>query len=323
MNTSHLKYLIAISKHKNLSQAAESLFISQPALTKTLNTLEKSYGVQLFDRSHSPYRPTYAGQIFLEEAQKILDMENHLESQMKLFSHGIKSRISFGIPGAHGTQYLPRILPAFSDKYPNITVDVTEGHIALLEQKMLSGDIDISFCTLPISLESLDYQVLMDDPMVIAASRTSRFSSKFDLRNNTIHTPYLIPGSILDRESFNLGSPDGGIRRVANDMFMRHSVHPSVIHTFYRHETAVAMTANDENLVVTPCLTARNLSLEQKLAFFTLEDPVFSRKKVICFRKGQILSPETDLLIDTIKEILHTSPELCVHDVHAVPAIYR
>lgn len=322
MNTSHLKYLITIAKHKNLSSAAKELYISQPALTKALNNMESSFNVKLFDRSCSPLTPTYAGTVFLAEAQRILEMEKHLESQMKLLAHGEKSHIAFGIPGAHGTMYLPRILPVFTRKYPNITVDVTEAHVKVLEEKMLNGDIDISFCTLPISLESLDYQVLFDDPIVIAASRSSRFARRYDLSKNTIHTPYLITGSDLDGESFNLGPTEGGVRRVANELFARHSVHPGALHSYQRHETAVHMTAVDENLVVTPCSTARTSQLEDKLAYFTMDNPVFCRKKVICYRKGQLLSPESVLLIETIKETAGQSSDLSVDRVHAIDPIY-
>ena len=322
MNTTHLKYMLAIAKHKNISNAAKELFISQPALTKTLNHLEEQYGLKLFDRSRTPITPTYAGTVFLEEAQKLLDMERHLDSQMKLLANGKKSRISFGIPGGHGTMYLPAILSTFATKYPDITVDVTEAHIRVLEEKMLNGDVDISFATLPVSLESLDYQILFDDPIVIAASRTSRFASQFDLDGNTLHTPYLIPKELLDGEYFNSGSPDGGMYRIAQELFIKHSIHPATIRTFYRHETAVRMSALDENLVVTPCVSIQSTPLEKQLAFFTLDAPVFCRKKIVCYRKNQLLPPESVLMIQVIREVVRENASLVVRSVEPIEAVY-
>ena len=61
MNINHFRYIIAIAEHKNMSRAAKSLYISQPALTKSINLLEEQLGVQLFDRSAVPIEPTYAG----------------------------------------------------------------------------------------------------------------------------------------------------------------------------------------------------------------------------------------------------------------------
>ena len=82
------------------------------------------------------------------------------------------------------------------------------------------------------------------------------------------------------------------------------------------------MTAVDENLVVTPCITIQTSQLEDKLAYFTLDTPVFCRKKVICYRKGQLLSPESVLLIQTIKETVGQSTDLSTDHVHAVDPIY-
>lgn len=324
MNTNHLKYILTIARHKNISNAANELYISQPALTKTLNTIEDYYNIKIFDRSHTPLQITYAGMIFLEEARKTLEAANHLESQMKFLVNGEKGCISFGIPGSHGTLYLPHLLPAFKRKCPNITLNLTEAHISVLEEKLLNGDIDICFCTLPVSLETLDYITLFDDPMVIACSINAPFAKQFDLSRNTLHTPYLISGKDLDHQSFNLGDPAGGIRRIANDMFTRHCVHPDIIHSFARHETAIRVTAADEeNLIITPCLSAQIAHLENKLAFFTLDNPVLYRKKIICYRKGQILSPEARLLIETIEDIIIKDPEISVRNVRAIPALYH
>ena len=309
MNTNHLRYMLAIDGCKNLTAAAQDLYLSQPALTKTLNMMEETYHVQLFDRSRSPIEPTYAGRVFLEEARRLLEMENHLESQMKLLANGEKGRVSFGIPGAHGTTYLPLIVPAFSKKYPNITIDVTEAHMAELEKRLLDGSVDICMSTLPISLDILDYEEIFDDPIVIGVSRDTAFARQFDLSGNTLFTPYVISGKELDGQIFDSGSPDGGVRRVANDLFMRHSVHPKRIDTFYRHETAVKMAAVDGHFVVTPCFTPRNLGVDGAMAFFTLDNPVYCRKKIICYRKGQLLSPQARQLIEVIKEVVMQNEE--------------
>lgn len=58
---SKLQYIIAIADKKSISQAARDLYISQPALTKYISTLEDELGVQLFDRTSTPIQLTYAG----------------------------------------------------------------------------------------------------------------------------------------------------------------------------------------------------------------------------------------------------------------------
>ena len=68
MDTDSFKYVIAIAEEKSISAAARKLYITQPALTKHINKLEKRLGTELFERNSSPVTITAAGEIFLEYA---------------------------------------------------------------------------------------------------------------------------------------------------------------------------------------------------------------------------------------------------------------
>ena len=59
MDTSIFRYVLEVEKYRNITQAAKRLFISQPALTKQLNKLEKELGFSPFDRTHSPNRARF------------------------------------------------------------------------------------------------------------------------------------------------------------------------------------------------------------------------------------------------------------------------
>jgi len=77
MNFQHLEYVVAIEKHGSISKAAQSLFISQPHLSKILHELEKQIKVTIFERGNDGVRLTDAGRDFIEYAKKILrDVEN-------------------------------------------------------------------------------------------------------------------------------------------------------------------------------------------------------------------------------------------------------
>ena len=60
-------YLQAVVEEKNITRAAEKLFISQPALTSYINKIENYYGVKLFNRSQNPITLTYAGEQFMKK----------------------------------------------------------------------------------------------------------------------------------------------------------------------------------------------------------------------------------------------------------------
>ena len=82
---SKLQYIIAIADKKSISQAARDLYISQPALTKYISTLEDELGVQLFDRTSTPIQLTYAGEVYLEYAKLQSGMEKRCTRKWKKF----------------------------------------------------------------------------------------------------------------------------------------------------------------------------------------------------------------------------------------------
>lgn len=82
MNLKKLKYIVTIAELRSISKAANELFISQPSLSSILSNLEKELGVTLFNRSTSPLSLTYAGEKYVETANKILSLENNLKKRV-------------------------------------------------------------------------------------------------------------------------------------------------------------------------------------------------------------------------------------------------
>ena len=82
MNLKKLKYIVTIAELRSISKAANELFISQPSLSSILSNLEKELGVTLFNRSTSHLSLTYAGEKYVETANKILSLENNLKKRV-------------------------------------------------------------------------------------------------------------------------------------------------------------------------------------------------------------------------------------------------
>ena len=81
MDLREQKYVCALAECGNLTRAAEKLYISQPALSIYINNLENSLGVKLFERIGKRFVLTYAGERYVEAAQKMLDLKEHLDKE--------------------------------------------------------------------------------------------------------------------------------------------------------------------------------------------------------------------------------------------------
>ena len=82
MDFRELSYITAIAKYQNITKAAESLYISQPTLSKFLKALEEDIGLKLFRRLGNRYVLTHAGECYLQKAEQILQLKNELDLEL-------------------------------------------------------------------------------------------------------------------------------------------------------------------------------------------------------------------------------------------------
>ncbi len=83
MELRHLRYFVAVGEERNLTRAAEKLFIAQPPLTRAMKQLEEEVGVELFIRKPRGLELTNGGEYFLEQARQILDKVSATVGQLQ------------------------------------------------------------------------------------------------------------------------------------------------------------------------------------------------------------------------------------------------
>ena len=122
MDINRYIYISAVAALQNLTKAAEELHISQPALTKAIRRTEEETGVQLFERRSNSLRLTYAGERFLNGAKNLIEAKNMLDREMLQIASGQRGKISLGIHPEIAASWLPKMLPEFAVRYPDIEI---------------------------------------------------------------------------------------------------------------------------------------------------------------------------------------------------------
>lgn len=152
-----LKQLIAVSKYGTISKAAETLFISQPALSRSMKRMEADFGVALFDRSKNKIELNDNGKLAVELAQKLLNDFDDYTKTVKAFDKS-KRPISVGsCAPAPIWELIPKLSQQFPDKTVTTAIDgnrelingLLRGnyHIAITSERLDSPDcISIRFC---------------------------------------------------------------------------------------------------------------------------------------------------------------------------------
>lgn len=157
MDLKQLEYMIKIAEENNITKAAEKLFITQSALNQQLLKLEKDLGTQLFVRSRTNWHPTYAGEIYIENAKKMVRIKKDTYNQINDLMDIKKGKISIGFTPERGTEMFASIYPIFYKKYPNIKMEPMELTVKQQQHEISIGNLDIGFLTLQ------DYQKTNDE----------------------------------------------------------------------------------------------------------------------------------------------------------------
>ena len=142
MNIDQLPYIIAIAAAGNLSAAAQRVGVTQQALSKYLAELEAETGLELFFRNRRSYLPTPAGRLYIEAAQRILELRQHTVNALAGPDDQQAGTLRIGISPNRGIETVAQLYPVFERRYPRIQLAVTEGYANELRDHLAEGRID-------------------------------------------------------------------------------------------------------------------------------------------------------------------------------------
>ncbi|MFX0074538.1 MAG: LysR substrate-binding domain-containing protein, partial [Candidatus Hermodarchaeota archaeon] len=125
MNIEYLRNFIKLANYKSFSELARDLPISQSTLSHQISQLEKEFGVILINRSTKKFEITEAGIIFLDHAQRIIDLFDSCVRELSKFSEVNYEDIIISASTTPGSHILPRYIAKYRDKNPNVNFKIT------------------------------------------------------------------------------------------------------------------------------------------------------------------------------------------------------
>jgi DNA-binding transcriptional LysR family regulator len=296
MDFRQLQYMMMVAEEKSFSKAASKLYIAQPSLSQYIQKLEQQLGVQLFDRSTNPLRLTYAGELYVETAKKILDLKDQLAQQMEDIADLKKGRLIIGVSSFRTTYIMPKILPLFHESFPGIEVVLLEGTSSELEDAAIKGTTDISITTLPISEDLYSYEIVLSEEILLAISANHpRFSqyahSKINLNE-------------LREEPFILLKQNQKLHQIALNLCKQSGFKPRIVLESESIEAAHALAAAGMGITFVPDTLAKFSRHTAPPLYFSIEELTPVRQLVVAYRKGRYLSKAAIEFINLTKEVL-------------------
>lgn len=149
MKLQQLRYIVEVANHNlNVSATAESLYTSQPGISKQIRMLEDELGVEVFERSGKHLTQiTSAGQEVIKIAQEVLAKVDSIKSVTGEFTHPEVGELNISTSHTQARYVLPQIISSFVRRYPNVSLHMHQGSPVQISELVLKGQVDFAIAT--------------------------------------------------------------------------------------------------------------------------------------------------------------------------------
>jgi DNA-binding transcriptional LysR family regulator len=235
MEIKQLKAFVAIAEEKTFTAGARRVNLTQAAVSMQIRQLEEEIGLPLFTRTPRRVILTEAGELLLERARRILREHNSVKAELAEIAGAEHGRLRIGSASAmFATAQLPTILEKLKKRFPSAEISVSSGTSKTLVDKILHGNMDIAFVSLPIETQNVLTELLYEDEVVAIAHPSHAMAGE----------RYISPAA-LAAENLILGEEGGNTRRMIDDFFGAANLKPNIVMELSRQEAINKMVENN------------------------------------------------------------------------------
>ncbi|MDQ6788370.1 MAG: LysR family transcriptional regulator, partial [Acidobacteriota bacterium] len=286
------KAFLAIAEAKTFTAGAKRVNITQAAVSMQIRQLEDEVGLPLFIRTPRRVIVTEAGEYLLERARKILREHDAALAEIAEVAGAEHGRLRIGSASAmFATQQLPSILERLKQKFPKAEINVSSGTSQVLVEKILHGEIDIAFVSLPVETANILTELLFSDEIVAIAHP-----------KHTLAKQKFISAATLAGEQLILGEKGGNTRRLIDDFFAAANVRPTVMMELSRQEAINQMVENNMGVGIAGAKTVAKEIADGKLVSWWIEGAEIKWDLGLARLRGGYFSPIGKEFIDLCKE---------------------
>jgi len=298
-----------VAEELNITKAAERLFISQQSLSKQIIRLEEDLGVKLFYRTPS-FTLTFAGKRCLHTTRKILDAKRQLQREMNDINNRQIGELRLGISHTRGRVLLPKVLPEFTRRNPQIDVTVKEGNSKELEQWLLHGHIDLLIGFSPVALDVADSVGILRERLLLVVPEQfikQEFPNNYKEKIEEFEKGLDI--EIFRDYPFLMMTPGNRVRTLFDKYIKRHELDIDILLEIESIETLLALACRGMGITVYPEMFAKNLSpllnsdKSMGALFFPFNDKTTTGNLVVAYHRERYLPEAAQDFIQLCKKI--------------------
>ena len=272
---SHLRIIAALQQNGTLTEAANTLCLSQSALSHQIRSLEKKLNVGLWEREGRYLRLTHAGQLLLQVAEQVLPVLSQAEQSLKAYGEGRQGILRIGVECYPCYEWLTGVTGEFMRQLPEVDIDIVSKFQFSGLEGLLNHHIDILVTPDLIRQQGSYYEVLADYELVLvlAADHPLAGLKQISPEQLAAQTLLTFPVPLQRLDIFNHFLSPAHLKPV------QHKVVESL-------ELMLQMTELQRGVCVLPRWLAETKCASQKLSILSLGKEGMQRKLYIAMREG-------------------------------------
>jgi LysR family transcriptional regulator, low CO2-responsive transcriptional regulator len=296
MEIKQLKAFLAIADTGTFTAGAREMHVTQAAISMQIRQLEDELGLQLFTRTPRQVILTEAGERLIPRARRIIREAHDAIVEIAELGGTEHGRLRIGSASAEFTAaQLPVILRGLREIYPRSDLSISVGTSQMLVERILNGDIDIAFVSLPVENNGIVSEMLFSDEIVAIGHPSHPLASKRSL------TPV-----DLGEQDLILGERGGNTRRMIDDFFEQAGVRPKVKMELSRQEAIDQMVESQLGVGTAGATSVAPAVRSGRLVAWTIDGADIRWQQGLARIKGGYFSPIAKAFFDLCKESFAT-----------------
>ncbi len=261
MEIRQLKAFIAIVETGTFTAGAGRVHVTQAAISMQIKQLEGEVGTPLFVRAPRRVLLTQAGEMLLERTRRILREHDAALSELHELAGAERGRVRIGSASAMiSANPLPAILKDLRTRHPRAEISLVSGTSEELVEKLLEGELDVAFVSLPVEAHGIEAEVLNEDEIVAIGPANHPLAARKSV--NAVE---------LAKEKLILGEKGGNTRRLIDEFFADANLQPLVSMELSRLDAIKGMAESGLGVGLVPLGSVREEVAKRRLTTWRVE----------------------------------------------------
>ena len=288
MDLQLLRSLIAVSDTGSITEAADHIGLTQPALSRRLQQLEAHLGAELLSRGRKGVRLTEIGRLVESEARILVTRYEQMREQVRNRQGLAGGTVRVGGGATAVSFLLPKAIAAFQGAHPAVKFQLKEAGSNEVAEDVINGRLELGLVTMPVKHRDLSVWPLLTDSIVLVGPRLHPLAGKYP-----ISVKDLVGSSFVGFEA------DTAVRHIIDGSLRDSGVAMNMVMELRSIPAILRMVATTGNLAFVSKLGVDSL---EEVAEIEVKDLKIERELAVIARRDSSLSPAADAFLKLLRE---------------------